>query len=73
MTPQQQAILHWLQSHPGPHGPTEIARNVASKNSAWSCPKLYKLVEAGLVVAVRHPDGGHYYSAKEPEPEEERL
>ena len=69
MSEQQRLILNWLADHPGLHSPSAIGdalRPAAgfsrlTAGSVWACPKLKKRVEAGHVVAVPRPNGGHHY------------
>lgn len=61
----QQAVLRYLQSHPGYHSPTELGHEVGQKimygsrlrHSSWASPICLRLVALGLVIRNSH---GHY-------------
>ena len=49
------AVLAWLMKHPGPHGPSEIGRELGlgHHTSAAVCACLKPLVEMGTVRTVK--------------------
>ena len=69
LTPQQLSVLRYLHKcfvqGRGLCRPTDIGIDVGhrsyAQSTSWACPKLYKLVDKGLVEAVPHHQGGHWY------------